>query len=100
MCVRECICIYVVSEGVQTRQLPPTPPSLAGWPGRRKRDRRCHYDHLIRPLSWWRLDRKDRSCCWLSQGRLAMPTMLYYVAVSGAKLPTVSDQSNTKIRHG
>ena len=31
---------------------------------------------------------------------LAMPTMPYYVTVSGAKLPTVSDWSNTKTRHG
>ena len=29
-----------------------------------------------------------------------MPTMPYYVAVSGAKLPTVSEWSNTKTRHG
>ena len=42
----------------------------------------------------------DGSCCWLSPGMLAMPTMPYYVAVSGAKLPTVSDWSNTKTRHG
>ena len=70
------------------------------WGGRRKRDRRCYYDLLLPPPPWWRLDKEDRSCCWLSQGMLAMPTMLYYVAVSGAKLPTVSDQSNTKTRHG
>ena len=38
----------------------------------------------------------DGSCCWLSPGMLAMPTMPYYVVVSGAKLPTVSDWSNTK----
>ena len=38
----------------------------------------------------------DGSCCWLSQGMLAMLTMPYYVAVSGAKLPTVSDWSNHK----
>ena len=42
----------------------------------------------------------DGSCCWLSPRMLAMPTMPYYVAVSGAKLPTVSDWSNTKTRHG
>ena len=50
----------------------------------------------------WRLDRTDGSCCWLSPGMLAMPTMPYYVAVRvlGAKLPTVSDWSNTKTRHG
>ena len=38
----------------------------------------------------------DGSCCWLSPGMLAMPTTLYYVAVSGAKLPTVSEWSNKK----
>ena len=38
----------------------------------------------------------DGSYCWLSPGMLAMPTMSYYVTVSGAKLPTVSDWSNTK----
>ena len=32
MCVCECICIYVVSEGAQTRRLSSTSPSLAGWP--------------------------------------------------------------------
>ena len=53
------------------------------------------------PCQWRRLpvDREDCSCYWLSPGLLAMPTMLYYVAVSGAKLPTVSDQRNTKTRH-
>ena len=60
----------------------------------------CYYDHLLPPPPWWRLDKEDRSCCWLSQGRLAMPTMLYYVAVSVAQLPTVPDQRNTKTRHG
>ena len=70
------------------------------WGGRRKRDRRCQYDHLLRTPPWWRLVREDRSYCWLSQGMLAMPMMLYYVAVSGAKLPTVSDQSNAKTMHG
>ena len=68
--------------------------------GRGKRDRRCYYDHLLRPPPWWRLDRMDGSFCWLSPVMLAMPTMLSYVAVSGAKLPTVSDWSNTKTRHG
>ena len=36
MCVCERIsriCMYVVSEGAQTRRLPSTSPSLAGWPG-------------------------------------------------------------------
>ena len=68
--------------------------------GRGERDRRCYYDHLLRPPLWWRLHRMDGSCCWLSQETLAMPTMLYYVAVSGAKLPTVPDWSDTKTRHG
>ena len=82
-----------------------TPSYLAvscrlAWGGRGKRDRRCYFDHLLRPPLWWPLDRKDCSCCWLSQGLLAMPTMLSYIAVSGAKLPTVSDWSNTKTRHG
>ena len=70
------------------------------WGGRGKRDRRCDYDHLLRLPPWWRLDRMDGSCCWLSPGMLAMPTMPYYVAVLGAKLQAVSDQSNTKTRHG
>ena len=63
----------------------------------------CYYDLVLWPPLWWRLDRMDGSCCWLSPGMLpvlAMPTMPYYVAVSGAKLPTVSDWSNTKTRHG
>ena len=33
MFVCECICIYVVSEGAQTRRFSSTSPSLAGWPG-------------------------------------------------------------------
>ena len=32
MCVCECTCIYVASEGAQTRRLSSTSPSLAGWP--------------------------------------------------------------------
>ena len=52
--------------------------------GRGERDRRCYYDHVLWPPLWRRLDRMDSSCCWLSPGMLAMPTMPYYVAVSGA----------------
>ena len=33
MYVFVCVCVYVVSECAPTRRLPPTSPSLAGWPG-------------------------------------------------------------------
>ena len=33
MYVLVCICIYLVAECAPTRRLPPTSPSLAGWPG-------------------------------------------------------------------
>ena len=82
MFVCECICMCVVSDGAQTRRLSSTSPSLAGWPV--AGDRRCYYDHVLWPPLWWRLDRMDGSCCWLSPRMLAMPTMPYYVAVSGA----------------
>ena len=80
----ECICMCVVSEGAQTRRLSSVYCRL-DCGGRGKRDRPCYYDHVLWPPLWWRLDRMDGSCCWLSgsQGMLAMPTMPYYVAASG-----------------
>ena len=33
MYVLVCICVHLVSERAPTRRLPPTSPSLAGWPG-------------------------------------------------------------------
>ena len=33
MYVLVCICIHLVAERAPTRRLPPTSPSLAGWPG-------------------------------------------------------------------
>ncbi len=66
------------------------------WGGLGRRDRRCDYDHLLGLLLWRRL----WSCCWLSPGMLAVATRLYFVAVSGAMLPTVSDHGKIKHRHG
>ena len=83
MFVCECICMCVVSEGALLILCRLLPAGLWRTGG-----------------EGWRLDRMDGSCCWLSPGTLAMPTMPYYVAVSGAKLQTVSDWSitNTLLR--
>ena len=81
-----CCCYCTVARPLRRHKDSTTPAYLAvscrlAWGGRRKRDRRCHYDHLLRPP--WRLDRPGEDCsCWLSQGMLAMPTTLYYVTVS------------------
>ena len=97
VCVRACVSVSMWSQKVRRLDDSLLPRRLlpAWLGGRRKRDRHSYYGHLLRPPVWWRLDRMDGSCCWLSPGMLAMPKMPYHVAVSAQ-----SDKSNTNTRHG
>ena len=91
MFVRECICMCVISDGAQTRRLSSTSPSLSGWPvagGGRGTGAATTIICFCRCPVGGCAHREDCSFYWLSPGKLAMLTMLYYVAVSGAKLPT------------
>ena len=65
---------------------------ITNWPGKIITN-----NHTI----FWNKIHYCKKLTWqISLKYLAMPTIPYYVAASGAKLPTVSDWSNTKTRHG
>ena len=102
MYVLVCICIHLVSERAPTRRLPPTSPSLAGWPGGCGERGTCAAISITPPwqLLGWRPCWKDCCCGWLLLDLLAILTMLCSVAVTSFMLPTPSAPRRASLAGG